>query len=100
MTTIIQQIHAQLMTKTMNLFYHIKTTDELLGIGLKLANYNQCKIKRGKKEINNDRFVAHFGDPPEVCAEVYENLQKTLVVKAWVSAKELKLSTFSWHSII
>ena len=67
----------------------IITADEFLKIGLKLVGYTKRRIRRCKKKTNVERFVAHFGSIPCVCACIWEDLQTTKNEEARVLVNDL-----------
>jgi len=72
----------------------IITADEFLKIGLKLVGYTKRRIRRCKKKTNVERFVAHFGSIPCVCACIWEDLQTTEVEEAQVPVNDLNVEYF------
>ncbi len=72
----------------------ILTADEFLIIGLKLVGFKGRRIRRCKKKTNVERFVAHFGSIPCICASIWEDLQTTEVEDAQVSVEDLNVRYF------
>jgi hypothetical protein len=72
----------------------ILTADEFLKIGLKLVGFKRRRIRRAKKKTNIDRFVAHYGSIPSICAIIWEDLQTTEVEEALVPAENLNVKFF------
>ena len=72
----------------------IITADEFLKIGIKLVSYTKRQIRRCKKKTNVERFVAHFGSIPCVCACIWEDLQTTEVEEAQVPVNDLNVEYF------
>jgi DDE superfamily endonuclease len=62
----------------------ILTDDEVLTRGLHLVGFGDRQA-RANKETNLERFTAHFGSKPQVCAQIWEDLQTTNIEAARVS---------------
>ena len=72
----------------------IYTADEIMKIGLKRVNYKRKRIKRARRKRNVRRFVGHFGVPPTVAAQVWEDLQTTTTPEAFVEAANRNIDHF------
>jgi hypothetical protein len=72
----------------------IITPDEFLFLGLKLVGYKRRRIRSAKKKTNIDRFVAHFGSVPCICASIWEDFQTTQVIEARVPVEDLNVEYF------
>src|SRR5687768_14674594 len=72
----------------------ILTAVEIMEIGLHLLHFSSCRIQRAEESTNIDRFVSHFGAPPPVCADIWEDLQKTEVDDDRISPQDLSIKYF------
>jgi hypothetical protein len=62
----------------------VYTANKILKIGLLLVGFRRRRIRRAKKKTNVERFRGHFGSNPNVCAQIFEDLQTTNVEEARV----------------
>jgi hypothetical protein len=72
----------------------IYTLNEILLIGLRLVGFTECRINRAKTATNIERFKAHYGSNPMVCALIWQDLQDTELKAAWVPPQQEKLEAF------
>ena len=77
-----------------HLVTQIFTANELMIIGLKLVKYTTQRIKQAKRKTNVERFVGHYGSTPEVCAAIFEDLQKANVLEARIPASKINVNDF------
>jgi hypothetical protein len=72
----------------------IFTIDELLKLGLRMVRYRSKRIRRAKRETNQNRFRKHFGSSALVCALIWEDLQTTTVQDARVPPDSRRIEYF------
>ena len=73
----------------------IWTPQEILCHGLQMMHYTEKRIKRAKTAGTNvKRFRIHFGCNPAVCAQIWEDLQKTTIDGAQIDEKDLNKDYF------
>lgn len=65
---------------------YIYTSDQVLRIGLKLLGVDQHRQRRQSKKSNLADFKAHYCVHPNVCAQMWEDVQTTTIQEARVNA--------------
>ena len=69
----------------------IYTAHEILSIGLHLVGFKECRIERASMITNIEQFWGHYGSNPNVCAQIFEDLQSTNVEEAYISPNEINI---------
>ena len=64
------------------------TADQILRRGMKLAGMSEAKIDKKNNESLIKSFVDRYGSRPVVYAQIWEDLQRTQVVKAFLPIKD------------
>lgn len=79
----------------------IYTPEEILKVGLKRVNYSRRRIKRAKRRRNIERFVGHYGAPPFILAQIFEDLQTTSIPEAFLPPEDANLDHFlmAFHTL-
>jgi len=72
----------------------VLTVEEILRKGLLLVNYSRKRIRKAKKKRNLERFRGHYGSDPIVIAQIWEDLQRTLIPEAHLPPDDAKLDRF------
>jgi hypothetical protein len=72
---------------------NILTEDEMLFAGLEALGWEVRRLKIFKRNTNIDRFRGMFGINPDVCAQLWEDLQTTDIVEAWIHPDDRDLLT-------
>jgi hypothetical protein len=72
----------------------VYTTSEIRKIGLRLVGYKKRWIKRASTKTNIQQFQGHFGSNPNVCAQIWEDLQTAEVEDARVPSESRQIKYF------
>jgi hypothetical protein len=70
------------------------TADDMLRRGLELGGFDANRQKRVKRKTNLRRFNALYGSNPVVYAEIFEDLQTTMVFAARVDPEVISVDYF------
>ena len=62
----------------------ILTEDEMLFAGLEAFGWEMPRLRTFKRHTNVDRFRGQYGVNPDVCAQLWEDLQTTDDADAWI----------------
>ncbi len=65
----------------------ILTADEMMRIGLEMCGFDGRRQNKACRALNLRRFKAHFGSNPIVYAQIWEDLQTTMIPKARIDGK-------------
>jgi hypothetical protein len=74
-------------TATTSTMVVILTADEMMRIGLELCGFDWRRQNKACRALNLRRFKAHFGSNPIVYAQIWEDLQTTMIPKARIDGK-------------
>jgi hypothetical protein len=74
-------------TATIKTMVVILTADGMMRIGLEMCGFDGRRQNKACRALNLRRFKAHFGSNPIVYAQIWEDLQTTMIPKARIDGK-------------